>query len=157
MVDALLVFNPLQGFSFFALRSPCADLHRCNTSVTSPTLAVYNWLASSAACALVFCSPLLVDSTVRFLASPLPLRVSCRLPLQAALIIRLQALRSRLLDDRFPLVSASCAASLRTYRLSLIFAPGRPFARSRSKQVASLRSLQNSFSRRLLLFCLTKN
>lgn len=46
MVDALLVFNPLQGFFFFVLRSPCDDLHRCNTSVTSPTLAVYNRLAS---------------------------------------------------------------------------------------------------------------
>ena len=55
---------------------------------------------------------------------------------------------------RFALVSASCAASLRTYRLSLLFAPGCPFAQALiSIELPQLRSLQNSFSRRLLLLC----
>jgi hypothetical protein len=49
---------------------------------------------------------------------------------------------------RFALVSASCAASLRTYRLSLLFAQALI-----SIELPQLRSLQNSFSRRLLLLC----
>jgi hypothetical protein len=68
-------FSLLFRGSFLCLRSSCDDLHRCNTSVTSPTLTVYNKLAFSSAFALVFCSLLLVGSTVRLLAPPLPLRL----------------------------------------------------------------------------------
>lgn len=37
-------FHSSSGVLFFVLRSPCDDLHRCNTSVTSPALTVYTGL-----------------------------------------------------------------------------------------------------------------
>lgn len=111
-------FSLLFRGSFLCLRSSCDDLHRCNTSVTAPTLTVYNKLAFSSAFALVFCSLLLVGSTVRLLA-PLFLcapdaAYPCRQP--SPFTYKLSALA--FIDERLLLVSASCVASLRTYRLS---------------------------------------
>lgn len=84
-------------------------------------------------------SSLLVGSRVRLLASPLLLHALRCLPFDrqpSHLVCRLPALTFS--DARVSPTSASCVASLRTYRLSLIFAPGCPFARSRPLRVSSL-------------------
>lgn len=83
-------------------------------------------------------SPLLVGSTVRLLASPLLFHSLRLLPFDrqpSQLVCRFSALTFS--GARVSPTSASCVASLRTYRLSLIFALGYPFARSRSLRVSS--------------------
>lgn len=129
--------HPLQGYFFFALRSPCNDHYRCNTSVTSPALTVYTNLLSPP---LALWSSLVLagwfHSTLPRLASsfacltPLTLSGSPHHPLTSSLRLPF--------GSRFLLVSASCVTSFRTYRLSLIFASSFPFARSRSFRVSSL-------------------
>jgi len=112
-------FSLLFRGSFSLSCAPYLDLDRCNTSVTAPTLTVYNKLASSSAFASASRSPLLVGSTVRFLASPLLLYALRLLPFNrqpSHLVHRIST--SAISSGCFPPASASCLASLRTYRLS---------------------------------------
>jgi hypothetical protein len=78
MAAALLVFTPLQGDCLFV----CALSILISMDVT-PLLRRRLYGLQSTRLALAFAQvglPLLVGSTVRLLASPLLLRVLCRLP-----------------------------------------------------------------------------
>jgi hypothetical protein len=93
------------------------------------------WFASSIAMPFGFrfglCSPSLVGSTVRCLATLLLLHALRLLPFDrqpSHFVYRLSALT--ISSVRFFPASASCVSSLRPYRLSLIFALGCPFAGS---------------------------
>jgi len=137
MADALLVFHPLQGDCPLCLRSLHLDLDGCNTSVTSPTLRF-----TRSSLRLCFrpglCSPLLVGSTVRFLAPLLLLRALRRLPFDRQPSHPTYKLPlSPFSDGCFLLVSASSAASPRTYRLSMM-SLWLPSAPSTQNQVTSL-------------------
>jgi len=127
MADALLVFTPLQGFSFFVLRSSCDDLHRCNTSVTAPTLTVYTGsllprLSLWSSARLCWLAPQYASSPRLFLCA-----FDAAYPFRQPSPPTYKLSASAFLSGCFLLVSASCVASLRTYRLSLIFAWGLPF------------------------------
>lgn len=119
MVDALLVFIPLQGSFFFALRAPCKVLYKCSTSATSPALTVCRSLASSSACALVsarFCwlVPEYAASPRSSFARLMPLAFA------GSLHPPLTSSPRSPLGARFPLASvARCVASYLPFELDL--------------------------------------